>query len=82
MAARDFNTDISNIGDAVDRLYRIAAMAQGAGSLLANSESGEDEDGKGEADVSVIFMLERIEDDLHGLAGKLSSYELRNRVPV
>jgi hypothetical protein len=82
MAARDFNTEISNIGDAIGRMYGIAAIAQGARSLLDNEKILDDEDEKTEADVSVILMLERIEDDIRRLAGELSSYDLRNREPV
>lgn len=71
MAAKDFTTPIEDIGEAVNRIFRIAAIAQGANALLASNES------RISAEMmSAIFMLERIEGDLLQLAGHLDAFDL------
>lgn len=73
MAARDFSTPIGDIGDAINRLYRIAAVAQGTAALLGESGTGHTEQIQ-----SAIFMNERIQDDLKRLANDLDVFDIRD----
>jgi hypothetical protein len=74
MAARDFSTPIGDIGDAINRLYRIAAVAQGTAALLSESGPGDPEKIQ-----SAIFMNERIQDDLKRLANDLDEFDIGHK---
>lgn len=68
MAARDFNTPLKNIDDAVSRLYRLAALAQ-AGTALMHQQLELVE--TYEEFQSAVFLLEKLEDDSRHLAFSL-----------
>ncbi|KAF0102473.1 MAG: hypothetical protein FD187_2370 [bacterium] len=71
MATKDCTTHIADIGEAINRIYRIAAMAQGANALLASNEGFPTEEIQ-----SGIFLVQRIEADLRQLAERLDEFDL------
>jgi len=72
MAARDFNTPLQDTGEAVNRIYRLAAMAQAGAALMMNKQDMVE---TVEEFQSAVFLLEKIEDDLRQLAFCLDELE-------
>jgi hypothetical protein len=75
MAVRDFNTPLQDTGEAVNRIYRLAAIAQAGAALMNNKQDLVE---TFEEFQSTVFLLEKIEDDLRQLAFCLEELEVKS----